>query len=124
MKAALEAAGITTWFDIDRLEGGDDYDRKIQRNIARCSYFIPVISATTKRRPKRYFRREWSYAIDRTRNMAEGAIFILPVSIDETNAARARVPDKFRALHITPAGWRAPRAFVQRLERLHRRTKS
>ena len=31
LKAALDAAGLTTWFDLDRLEGGDDYDRKIQR---------------------------------------------------------------------------------------------
>ena len=38
MKAGFDAAGIKTWFDLDRLEGGDDYDRKIQRNIARCSY--------------------------------------------------------------------------------------
>ncbi len=43
IKAGLEAAGITTWFDMERLEAGDDYDRKIQRNIARCSYFIPVV---------------------------------------------------------------------------------
>ena len=42
IKTGLEAVGITTWFDIDRLEVGDDYDRKIQRNIARCSYFIPA----------------------------------------------------------------------------------
>ena len=80
IKAGLEAAGITTWFDMDRLEGGDDYDRKIQRNIARCSYFIPVVSATTQRRLEGYFRREWSYAIDRARNMADGAVFILPVT--------------------------------------------
>jgi TIR domain len=38
IKAGLDAAGITTWFDMERLEGGDDYDRKIQRNIARCSF--------------------------------------------------------------------------------------
>src|SRR5262249_53906836 len=50
IKAGLDAAGITTWFDIDRLEAGDDYDRKIRNNIARCSYFIPVVSATTPRR--------------------------------------------------------------------------
>ena len=86
IKAGLEAAGITTWFDMDRLEGGDDYDRKIQRNIARCSYFIPVVSATTQRRLEGYFRREWSYAIDRARNMADGALFILPVTIDATGA--------------------------------------
>ncbi|MBV8975126.1 MAG: toll/interleukin-1 receptor domain-containing protein [Sinobacteraceae bacterium] len=101
IKAGLEAAGITTWFDLDRLEVGDDYDRKIQRNIMRCSYFIPVVSANTQRRLEGYFRREWSYAIDRVRNMADGALFILPVSIDHTTAAEALVPDKFKALHFT-----------------------
>jgi hypothetical protein len=101
IKAGLEAVGVTTWFDMDRLEVGDDYDRKIQRNIARCSYFIPVISATTQRRLEAYFRREWSYAMDRVRNMADGALFILPVTIDATTAADALVPDKFKALHFT-----------------------
>jgi hypothetical protein len=101
IKAGLEAAGIVTWFDMDRLEVGDDYDRKIQRNIARCSYFIPVISATTQRRLEAFFRREWSYAIDRVRNMADGALFILPVTIDATTAAEAIVPDKIKALHFT-----------------------
>jgi len=101
IKAGLEAVGVTTWFDIDRLEVGDDYDRKIQRNIARCSYFIPVVSATTQRRLEGYFRREWSYAMDRVRNMADGALFILPVSIDATTAAEALVPDRFKALHFT-----------------------
>jgi hypothetical protein len=116
IKAGLEAAGITTWFDIDRLEVGDDYDRKIQRNIARCSYFIPVVSSTTQRRLEGYFRREWSYAIDRVRNMADGALFILPVTIDATSAAEALVPDKFRALHFTQLpGGQVPAEFAQRI---------
>jgi hypothetical protein len=116
IKAGLEAAGITTWFDIDRLEVGDDYDRKIQRNIARCSYFIPVVSATTQRRLEGYFRREWSYALDRVRNMADGALFILPVSIDATAAAEALVPDKFKALHFSQLpGGQVPAEFAQRL---------
>jgi len=100
IKAGLEAAGITTWFDMDRLEAGDDYDRKIKHNIARCSYFIPVVSASTQRRLEGYFRREWSYAIDRSRNMADGALFVLPVTIDATVAAEAQVPDKFKSLHF------------------------
>jgi hypothetical protein len=112
LKSALDAAGVRTWFDMERLEGGDDYDQKIQKNIARCSYFVPVVSANTERRLEGYFRREWSYAIDRTRNMADGAIFILPVCIDGTDAAR--VPDKFRALHITAApGGEPPPGLVQ-----------
>ena len=116
IKAGLEAAGVVTWFDMDRLEVGDDYDRKIQRNIARCSYFIPVISATTQRRLEGYFRREWSYAMDRVRNMADGALFILPVSIDATTAAAALVPDRFKALHFTSLpGGEVPAEFARRL---------
>jgi hypothetical protein len=121
IKAGLEAAGIITWFDMDRLEVGDDYDRKIQRNIAACSYFIPVVSATTQRRLEGYFRREWSYAIDRVRNMADEALFILPVCVDSTNAADAFVPDKFKALHFTrlPGGQVSPE-FVERLSNFMR----
>ena len=116
IKRGLDAAGVATWFDIDRLEVGDDYDRKIQRNIARCSYFIPVVSAATQRRLEGYFRREWSYAMDRVRNMADGALFILPVTIDATNAADALVPDKFKSLHFNylPGGT-VPPEFSQRL---------
>ena len=117
MKAGLDAAGIKTWFDLERLEGGDDYDRKIQRNIARCSYFIPIVSAATERRLEGYFRREWSYAIDRARNIAEGAIFILPVTIDDTNGGNAQLPDKFKAVHFTqlPGGDVTPE-FAHRLQ--------
>jgi hypothetical protein len=101
LKSALDQAGIRVWFDMDRLEGGDDYDRKIQRNIARCAYFVPVVSANTERRVEAYFRREWSYAIDRARNMADDAVFILPVCIDDTAEVTARVPDRFKAAHFT-----------------------
>jgi hypothetical protein len=119
LKAAMDAAGIATWFDLDRLEGGDDYDRKIHANIARCSFFLPVISATTQRRLEGYFRREWSYAVDRSRNIAEGAVFILPVCIDDTPEEGALVPDKFKSLHITriPGGKPSPE-FLGRLRDL------
>lgn len=119
LKAALDSAGLTTWFDFDRLEGGDDYDRKISANIARCSFFLPVISANTQRRLEGYFRREWSYAVDRSRNIAEGAVFILPVCIDDTPESEALVPDKFRSLHISRlAGGDPSPEFLRRLQDL------
>lgn len=119
LKGALDAAGVTTWFDMERLEGGDDYDRKIRRNIERCAFFVPVVSAATERRLEAYFRREWSYALDRTRNMADDALFILPACIDATDPRAARVPDKFKALHITQMpGGEPPPAFVERLKAL------
>src|SRR5690348_10885417 len=119
LKAGMDAAGLTTWFDLDRLEGGDDYDRKIHANIARCSFFVPVISATTQRRHEAYFRREWSYAVDRARNIAEGAVFILPVCIDDTPEATALVPEHFKAVHMTrlPGGEPTPE-FLRRLQEL------
>ncbi|HET9694527.1 MAG TPA: toll/interleukin-1 receptor domain-containing protein [Steroidobacteraceae bacterium] len=119
LKASLDAAGITTWLDLDRLEGGDDYDHKIRSNIARCSFFLPVISANTQRRHEGFFRREWSYAVDRSRNIAEGAVFILPVCIDDTPESLALVPDKFKALHITRVpGGQPPVELVARLQSL------
>jgi hypothetical protein len=119
LKASLDAAGLTTWFDLDRLEGGDDFDRKIHANIARCSYFVPVVSAATQRRHEGFFRREWSYAVDRSRNIAEGAVFILPVCIDDTPETDALVPDRFRSLHMTRLPGGEPTAdFVRRLQEL------
>jgi hypothetical protein len=116
LKSGLDAAGLTTWFDLERLEGGDDYDRKIQRNIARCAFFIPIVSATTERRNEGFFRREWSYAIDRARNMADSAVFILPVVIDDTDGAKASVPDKFKAVHFTRlAGGEITPEFARRM---------
>jgi TIR domain/SIR2-like domain len=119
LKAQLDQAGINVWFDMERLESGDDYDRKIRKNIARCAYFIPIVSANTERRLEAYFRREWSYAVDRSRNMADGAVFLLPVVIDDTVEARAQVPDKFKAAHFTklPGGDGAG-AFIERLQAL------
>lgn len=119
LKAGMDSAGLTTWFDLDRLEGGDDYDRKIRANVGRCSFFVPVISANTQRRPEAYFRREWSYAVDRVRNMAGGAVFILPVCIDDTAEATALVPDQFKAVHMTRlAGGEPTPEFLRRLQEL------
>jgi hypothetical protein len=101
LKAGLDAAGIKSWFDMDRLESGDDFMRKIRGNIARCSYFIPVISATTQRRVEGWFRREWNWAVDRTEGMAAGARFILPVCIDDTPEKAALVPEQFLKTHWT-----------------------
>ncbi len=119
LKAGLDAAGLTTWFDLDRLEGGDDYDRKIRANIGRCSFFVPIISATTQRRHEAYFRREWSYAVDRARNIAEGAVFILPVCIDDTPESEALVPEQFKSVHIVRlTGGDPTPEFLHRLQEL------
>ncbi len=95
LRDALGAAGLDVWYDENELGGGDSWDQKIRRQIRDCDYFMPVISATTERRKEGYFRREWRLAAERTLDMADDVMFLLPVTIDGTGEAGARVPEKF-----------------------------
>lgn len=92
---ALTSFGLDAWLDQSELGGGDAWDQKIRRQIRECDYFMPVISARTEARHEGYFRREWRLAVERTLDMADDHLFLLPVVIDDTNEAQARVPEKF-----------------------------
>src|SRR5450631_1489693 len=99
--AALRSAGVEVRFDQSELRGGDVWDRQISKQIRECALFIAVISAHTDARSEGYFRREWRVAVDRTRDIADDEPFLLPVVIDGTPDATARVPDKFREVQWT-----------------------
>jgi TolB-like protein/Tfp pilus assembly protein PilF len=116
---ALRAAGIEVWFDQRELRGGDAWDHMIHRQIHDCALFLAVISTHTNERDEGYFRREWNLAVERTVDMAGDKPFLLPVVVDATPEATARVPDKFRHIHWTrlPEG-NTPPAFVARVARL------
>jgi TolB-like protein len=119
LRDALLATGLDVWYDENELTGGDAWDQKLRRQIRDCDYFMPVISATTERRKEGYFRREWRLAAERTMDMADDVLFLLPVTIDETSEAGARVPDRFLAVQWlrAPGGRRtaALDALAQRL---------
>lgn len=102
----LQAAGVEVWFDQSALRGGDSWDAKIRRQIRECALFMPIISANTNARAEGYFRLEWRLAIDRSLQRADDATFFVPVVIDDTADASARVPDRFREVQWTrlPAG--------------------
>src|ERR1700751_6042682 len=93
---ALRTAGVEVWFDRSELRGGDAWDRQIRKQVHDCGLFVPIISANTEARPEGYFRREWRLGVDRTQDMADDEPFLLPVVIDDTPDATARVPVKFR----------------------------
>jgi hypothetical protein len=95
LRDVLTAAGLEVWYDESELGGGDAWDQKIRRQIRDCDYFMPVISATTERRKEGYFRREWRLAAERTLDMADDVLFLVPVVIDDTTESGARVPEKF-----------------------------
>src|SRR3954463_10687715 len=95
LRDTLTDAGLEVWLDEDELAGGEAWDAKIRNQIRTCSYFMPVISATTEKRREGYFRREWRLAVERTLDFADHVMFLVPVVIDETRDAGARVPEKF-----------------------------
>src|ERR1700729_3026088 len=65
----LPGYGLEVWYDESELGGGEAWDQKI--------------------------RRQWRLAVERTLDMADDHLFLLPVVIDDTNEAVARVPEKF-----------------------------
>jgi TIR domain len=95
IKDALPAFGIEVWYDESDLGGGELWDQKIRRQIRECDYFMPLVSARTEARHEGYFRREWRLAVERTLDMADDHPFLLPIVIDATDQAGARVPEKF-----------------------------
>ena len=111
LRDTLAAAGLEVWYDEEELTGGDAWDQKLRRQIRECDYFMPIVSATTESRKEGYFRREWRLATERTLDMADDVLFLLPVTIDDTSELGARVPDRFLTVqwlrapggHPTPA---------------------
>jgi hypothetical protein len=117
LRDALASAGLDVWLDENELGGGDAWDQKIRRQIRECDYFMPVISATTERRKEGYFRREWRLAAERTLDMADDVMFLLPVAIDDTREAGARVPEKFVMVQWLRVPGGAPNAAIETLAR-------
>ena len=81
-------------------------------NIARCSLLHSGrLGARRSAGSRRYFRREWSYAVDRARNIADGAR-VHPAGLHRRHrrGRGAACRSKFKALHYhAPAGRRADR---------------
>ncbi|HUL11608.1 MAG TPA: toll/interleukin-1 receptor domain-containing protein [Methylococcaceae bacterium] len=121
IKTALEKAGLDVWFDKRQLAAGDDWDQKIRRNVANCSLFLPIVSNATECRLEGYFRREWAWAADRALGIADEIPFIIPVTIDETPAYTAKVPERFRRSQFTQlTGGQVSSEFTERLKQLVR----
>ena len=93
---SLKEIGCDVWLDKSDLQGGEAWDREIQRRLRLCSLFLPVISENTQARDEGYFRREWRWAAERALGMADSVPFIVPLVLDDVPIEDARAPDLFR----------------------------
>src|SRR3954468_9779993 len=116
---ALRTVGVEVWFDQSELRGGDAWDAKIRKQIKDCALFVPLISANTQARLEGYFRLEWKIAAQRTHTMAGEKAFPLPILLDDTRDAEAKVPPEFKAVQWTKLpGGETPPAFANRVKTL------
>ncbi|MCW5632913.1 MAG: toll/interleukin-1 receptor domain-containing protein [Rubrivivax sp.] len=93
----LRGARLDVWFDQRELQVADDWSAAIERGIARCALFVPVISraALAEANRRRYFWREWNAAEDRSRGMAPDEEYIVPVVIDGSRLGELPLPPGF-----------------------------
>jgi TolB-like protein len=119
VRDALPALGLEAWYDESELNGGDAWDQKIRRQIRECDFFMALVSAQTEARHEGYFRREWRLAVERTLDMADDHTFLLPIVIDNTVQAGARVPERFLSVQwLRLPGGRPTPAFEALCRRL------
>ncbi len=115
LRDAISGHGLQVWYDEDELTGGDAWDQKIRERIRRCDYFMPLVSRSTENRREGYFRREWRQAAERTLDMADDVLFLVPVSIDPLIAENARVPERFQQVQWTRCPGGEPNADLSAL---------
>lgn len=100
VKRAFDEAGVDAWLDKSALESGEVYRRRIETNIENCSYFVPLISRNSTTMEKRFFRREWSKAIQEAEEFPPEYPFIQPVLLDDTSLNAPSIPRQFRDRHV------------------------
>jgi hypothetical protein len=88
---AFEEAKIDAWFDRQQLKAGDDWERKIRKNIIRCSLFMPVISQSVVSRAtgRENFRDEWGLGNRAAREIHRSRSAIYCAGGDRRHAAGA-----------------------------------
>ena len=70
----LRAASINVWIDEEKLNGGAEYEQRIQRAINNCKVFIPLLSSQVRSNLLlqgigcRWYQQEWEWAQQRYTN--------------------------------------------------------
>ena len=99
LREELESAGVDVWFDREALQGGDDYEAKIKRNIESCSLFVPILSQHTLTSRRRFFRIEWDWAERVAVQVPPTLRYLMPVVAGDVSPNDPALPERFRKLH-------------------------
>ena len=118
---AIRSAGLPVWFDRSGgLEGGDDYDTKIQDRIEHASFFVPLLSPNVLTSERRYFRKEWRIAADVAMRAAPNIPFMVPVRSGQVPIDAPELPESIRRAQWMELRRDSMDNVVQRLRALYR----
>lgn len=96
----LKSLGANPWFDKKKLEGGELYERTIDKQIKECKRFMPILSQNTLTNERRFFKKEWTHSIEEL-PYRYGTRYICPIVIDNINPFEEdRIPDQFKQCHV------------------------
>jgi hypothetical protein len=125
LKAGLDAAGLTAWYDKDQLKPGHTFRMEIENYITReCACFVSVISKSTEKRLEGFFRKEWHWAVERDRGIHHTKSFIVPVVVDDTTSPKnLDAAGRFAELHLLPlAEGEVTPEFIERMRQIVQRS--
>jgi hypothetical protein len=119
--SAIEANGPPVWFDRRELGAGDDWERKIMKNIEMSAMFVPLLSRATLREGPRFYAAEWNCAVKFSKRWV-GSPFIVPLVIDDIDPDNQMLPEEFRSKQASRRGadGTLPADFLQRLRDAYR----
>jgi hypothetical protein len=99
----LRASGIEAWLDKNKLAAGNDWARTIRQNIHSAAAFVPLLSAAAEAAPgEREFRKEWRFAFDVMKGLAQNDSFLFPVVCGKVSPNSPSIDEEIRAVQWTP----------------------
>lgn len=94
----LEDFGASVWFDKTSLISSDIFENVIEDRITKAKRFVPIISQTTLKPGRRFFRKEWAMAI-REMDFRYGMPYFAPIIIDNSDINCEQIPKPFKEAH-------------------------
>ena len=99
LEEILTENGASVWLDKRALSPSEDYRSEIKTMIQRAKRFMPILSSNTVKEESRFFRREWTWALDEL-ECRLSIPYIAPVVIDSVDVNDALIPEQFRNVHV------------------------
>ena len=82
MHNRLKSDGIRCWFDEEDLDPGHDWDLEITKTIEDSKYVLACLSRSSINK-RGYLQKELKKALDVADEQPEGAVFLIPVRLEE-----------------------------------------